>query len=102
MNRQPTTLLTPALRIVFMVCAGLGAVGDASAADKAPDVTPSLLLHCTACHGAHRQEAGLDLRSRAAMLKGGKSGPAVVPGKPEQSLILKRIRAKEMPPLSRS
>ena len=65
------------------------------------DVIPILLLRCTACHGRQKQEAGLDLRTRAAMLKGGKSGPAFVPGKPDESLILKRIRAEEMPPRSR-
>ncbi len=32
------------------------------------------------------------------MLKGGKSGPAIVPGKPNESLILKKIHAKDMPP----
>ena len=35
------------------------------------------------------------------MLKGGKSGPAIVPGKPEESLIVQRIRAREMPPSER-
>ena len=62
------------------------------------DVIPILLLRCTACHGRHKQEGGLDLRSREAMLRGGKSGPAVVPGKPAESLIVKRVRAEEMPP----
>ncbi|MGE3314462.1 MAG: DUF1549 domain-containing protein, partial [Planctomycetaceae bacterium] len=62
------------------------------------DVLPILLLRCTVCHGARKQEAGLDLRSRAAMLKGGKSGPAIKPGKPDESLLLKRIHAEEMPP----
>jgi uncharacterized protein DUF1553/uncharacterized protein DUF1549/cytochrome c len=62
------------------------------------DVIPILLLRCTACHGRHKQEGGLDLRSKAALLTGGKSGPAVVPGKPEESLIVKRVRAEEMPP----
>lgn len=61
-------------------------------------VIPLMLLRCTACHGAQRKEAGLDLRTKASMLKGGKSGPAVVPGKPEASLLVKRIRAEEMPP----
>ena len=65
------------------------------------DVTPILLLRCTVCHGRHKQEGGLDLRSREAMLRGGKTGPAFVPGKPEASLILKRIHAEEMPPHSR-
>ena len=65
------------------------------------DVIPLMLLHCTACHGQRMQEAGLDLRSKASMLKGGGSGPAIVPGKPEESLIVQRIRAREMPPMKR-
>jgi len=32
------------------------------------------------------------------MLRGGKSGPALVPGKPEETLMLKRIQAEECPP----
>lgn len=65
------------------------------------DVIPILLLHCTACHGLRRQEAGLDLRTRASMLKGGRSGPAMLPGKPEESLIVRKIRSGEMPPKKR-
>lgn len=57
-----------------------------------------LLLRCAVCHGAERQEAGLDLRTREAILKGGKSGPAAVPGHPEQSLLLRKIEAGEMAP----
>ena len=53
---------------------------------------------CLPCHGRRRQEAGLDLRTREGLLKGGKSGPAIVPGKPEESLLVRRIRAQEMPP----
>jgi mono/diheme cytochrome c family protein len=65
------------------------------------DVLPILLRRCTVCHGPRRQEAGLDLRSRAAMLRGGKSGPAIVVEKPQQSLLLKKIRSGEMPPRRR-
>ena len=65
------------------------------------DVLPVLLRHCTVCHGAQRREAGLDLRSKAAMLRGGKSGPALAPGKPEQSLLLRKIRDGQMPPPDR-
>ena len=53
---------------------------------------------CLPCHGRRRQEAALDLRTREGLLKGGQSGPAVVPGKPEESLLVRRIRAQEMPP----
>ena len=62
------------------------------------DVQPILLLRCTPCHGLRRQEGGLDLHTRTAMLKGGKSGLALVPGKPDESLIVKKLRSGEMPP----
>ncbi len=65
------------------------------------DVIPIMLRHCTPCHGRHRQEAGLDLRNRAAMLKGGRSGPAIVPGDTDASLIIQKIHAGQMPPLER-
>jgi mono/diheme cytochrome c family protein len=65
------------------------------------DVLPILLRHCTVCHGRHRQEGGLDVRTRAALLRGGKSGPAIVPGKAEASLLVKKTRAGAMPPRER-
>lgn len=61
-------------------------------------IIPVLLLRCTPCHGGRRREADLDLRTKAGILRGGKSGPAVVPGKPDESLLVRRIRAEEMPP----
>ena len=61
-------------------------------------LVPILHVRCLICHGRRTQEAGLDLRTRASILKGGKSGPAMVPGKPEESLLLQRIQAEEMPP----
>jgi len=65
------------------------------------DVIPIMLLRCTACHGLRMQEGGLDLRTRESMLKGGKSGPAMVLGKPDESLIVKMMRSGEMPPKKR-
>jgi hypothetical protein len=65
------------------------------------DVHQILLRRCTVCHGTHRQEGGLDLRTKAAMLRGGKSGPAVTPGKPESSRLMQKIQAGQMPPRDR-
>lgn len=62
------------------------------------DVEPIMLLRCAMCHGLRRQEAGLDLRTKASLLKGGESGPAIVLGKPEESLAVVRVAAHEMPP----
>lgn len=87
-----------------MLLLRIAAAAPASAAKGAPaditqhDVIPILNLRCTVCHGLRRQEAGLDLRTKESMLKGGKSGPAIVPGKPDQSRIIQRIHAGEMPP----
>ena len=54
--------------------------------------------NCLDCHGKWRQEGGLDLRTRASLFKGGKSGPGIVPGNPAASLVYQRILADEMPP----
>jgi mono/diheme cytochrome c family protein len=77
-------------------------MGDAPQSSEAQlsqhDVLPTLLLHCVICHGRQRREAELDVRSVATLLKGGKSGPAIVPGKPDESLLVTKIRGGEMPP----
>jgi mono/diheme cytochrome c family protein len=73
----------------------------ASAVPTQHDIIPILLRRCTVCHGAYRKEGGLDLTSKAAMLRGGKSGPALVAGKPDESLVLKKVRSGKMPPRER-
>ncbi|HUQ95828.1 MAG TPA: PSD1 and planctomycete cytochrome C domain-containing protein [Bryobacteraceae bacterium] len=77
---------------------------DANAAAAAKpvsqhDVLPILYLRCTVCHGLRRQEGGLDLRTRASMLAGGKSGPAIVSGKPKESLLISKVETGAMPPV---
>jgi hypothetical protein len=77
--------------------AGRGAAADGLAVFR-EQVRPVLTGKCLTCHGADRQRAGLDLRRRAAALAGGESGPAVVPGKPADSLLYKKLADREMPP----
>ena len=69
---------------------------------KAPGAAAIEILNrkCSGCHGP-AQMSGLDLRQRASLLKGGKRGPAIVPGKPEESLLYTAIAGKgelKMPP----
>jgi hypothetical protein len=70
-------------------------------------IRPVLVKHCYKCHSAEAKtlEAGLRLDSREGMLKGGDSGPAVVPGAPEKSQLVKAIRHVDedlrMPPEDR-
>lgn len=64
-------------------------------------VRPVLADNCLECHGAEKHKGGLRLDVRAAMLKGGDTGPAVVPGKPEESPLIEAIRYEgdvQMPP----
>ncbi|MFL2871354.1 MAG: DUF1553 domain-containing protein [Pirellulaceae bacterium] len=62
------------------------------------DILPILQLRCTVCHGTRAKEGELDLRSVESILVGGKSGPAIIAGNTDESLILKRVHAGEMPP----
>ncbi len=67
------------------------------------NVRPLLAARCHECHGPQKQKANLRLDSRPAVLKGGDTGPAVVPGKPEESLLVDAIRygqSYQMPPKS--
>src|SRR5439155_23547329 len=55
---------------------------------------------CLACHGPARM-SDLDLRDREAMLKGGKRGPALIPGNPDGSLLVRVVAGMaevKMPP----
>jgi hypothetical protein len=68
------------------------------------NVRPLLVAHCYSCHSATsgKSKGGLRVASRAALLQGGDSGPAPVPGAPEKSLLLQVLAHSEdhakMPP----
>jgi len=66
------------------------------------EVAPILKRRCIACHGAGMQTNGLRVDDGAALIKGGYSGPAVVPGKPADSKLLARLKSADkgfmMPP----
>lgn len=63
-------------------------------------VRPLLAQHCFKCHGEKKQSGSLRLDHLANMLEGGDSGPALVPGHPEESLLIEAIKYEsyEMPP----
>ncbi len=54
-------------------------------------VRPVLIASCQKCHGPQKQSSELRLDSREAILKGGSSGPAIVPGKPDESLLVQAV-----------
>jgi mono/diheme cytochrome c family protein len=55
-------------------------------------VKPIFEANCYRCHGGENHRGGLQLNTRAEMLKGGHDGTVIVPGHPEQSLLVKLIR----------
>ena len=63
-------------------------------------VRPVLVQRCQKCHGSKKAESGLRVDSREFLLKGGESEAAIVPGKPEESLLWQAINhdGYEMPP----
>jgi hypothetical protein len=62
------------------------------------DVLPIVLLRCVTCHGAQRQDGGLDLRTPESMLVGGDSGPALIRGDANASRMIQRIESEACPP----
>ncbi|MFM7166113.1 MAG: PSD1 and planctomycete cytochrome C domain-containing protein [Planctomycetaceae bacterium] len=65
-------------------------------------VAPLLQQHCISCHGPDAQESGLRLDSLQALNTGGKAGPPIIPGKPDESLLVVALRRTDstlqMPP----
>jgi hypothetical protein len=65
-------------------------------------IRPLLVEHCYKCHSGKKTEGGLALDSRAGWESGGDSGPAIVPGKPDESLLLAAVSGSNadliMPP----
>ena len=64
-------------------------------------IRPALVRYCYECHAGDAEvEGGLRLDSRAALRKGGESGPVLVAGKPDESLIVSALEhdGLEMPP----
>jgi cytochrome c553 len=110
--------LAPSLLIVCVLVsalrAGLAESAEPVAAEGETDagaieffeksVRPILAARCQGCHGADKQKGGLRLDARAALIAGGSTGPAVVPGNPADSLLVDAINygeAYQMPPKSK-
>lgn len=68
-------------------------------------IRPVLVERCYECHSATTAKGGLLLDSAGGLLQGGDSGPAIVPGKPDQSLLIKAVSYSDanlqMPPKHR-
>jgi hypothetical protein len=83
--------------VLLLIVWGTGMVGRCEAADSDKEIffeakiRPVLAAHCFRCHGAANARSRLRLDSRAALLRGGKRGAAVVPGDINRSLMLRAV-----------
>jgi hypothetical protein len=68
--------------------------GDTELFEKS--IRPLFAKHCYSCHGPDQQLSSLRVDSREALIKGGKRGPSIVAGEPENSLLVKAIRHDEL------
>ncbi len=90
------------LLVAVACCAGTARAADDEFFEK--KVRPLLVERCHNCHSATAKKlrGGLRLDNRAAVLKGGDTGPAIVPGQPEKSLLIDAVRYRneslQMPP----
>jgi cytochrome c553 len=101
MNRRTTLTLLLALATPHADAAG----PDAAAVEFFEKrVRPVLVEQCFGCHAGKKARGGLKMESRAGLLKGGDTGPAVAPGDPANSLLVKAISYRDelrMPPRSK-
>ena len=73
--------------------------GDARFFDRR--VAPILQRRCLSCHNQDLKDGGISFLDRNSLLKGGPRGPAVVPGNPGRSVLIRAIRhdsEPQMPP----
>ena len=97
-------------RVVILLAAFVSNSGPLKA-DDASDVAffetsirPLIVEKCQTCHGNDKAKGGLRLTDREALLKGGESGPAVVPKAPAESRLVHAVRYLDelkMPPKQR-
>ncbi len=68
-------------------------VAEAAPVPFSKDVLPILAHNCFECHAHGKKKGGLDLSSREALLKGGKTGPAIIAGKSADSLLIHLVQS---------
>ena len=96
-SRTHPLLPSLATLVMFMVIAGSTAFGEISKADRQffeSKIRPVLADNCYRCHSVQEKvyKGGLILDTKQGLLRGGDKGPAIVPGKPNESLLLKAVK----------
>jgi len=72
--------------------------GEGAGGDFDGKIVPVLAMRCLECHNEGTAAGGLVLTNAESLRKGGEGGEVVVAGKPDESVLLERVLAGEMPP----
>ncbi len=88
---MPRNRILPLLAGIGL-CLAATARAEDDAAFFESRVRPVLKGRCESCHGAEKQKGGLRLDSKDAWARGGDRGPAIVPGKPDESILIQAIK----------
>jgi hypothetical protein len=89
------------LQLTLLAVTGLSGRADDQNDLFERTIRPILVEQCSACHGDKKQSGELRVDSLQALLQGGDSGPAIVPGQSRQSLLMQAVERSEdlaMPP----
>src|SRR5437899_12331261 len=77
--------------VAVLGTAAVFAYVPADPVDYVQDIKPIFSRRCSSCHGALKQKNELRLDTAALAKQGGSSGPAIVPGKSDESLLIDAI-----------
>jgi hypothetical protein len=91
---RPHNLLAACLSLVAILTTAAHA-SPPPTPDFNTDIRPILERSCYSCHGPEKHKAGLRLDVRSSAMRGGESGPALVPGQSARSLLMKLIRGQD-------
>jgi WD40 repeat protein len=94
MRKLQTTMRTLILACIVLLLAGRASAQQVSYKKQ---IAPIFAASCNACHGAKMPQSGLTTTSYAALMKGGTRGKSVIPGKPEESLLVQYIDGRKQP-----
>ncbi|GIW79873.1 MAG: hypothetical protein KatS3mg105_1680 [Gemmatales bacterium] len=87
--------------LISIVCLAVSSSSDEPTPSFSREIRPLFVKYCLQCHNQKSAKGGFSLETVAALRKGGDSGPAIVPGDPDKSRLVRMLEGKDkrlMPP----
>ncbi|MCA9097163.1 MAG: hypothetical protein KDA36_02210, partial [Planctomycetaceae bacterium] len=97
-QRRPYRAVRLLCSVVLLASTASWTFANDAKIDFEKSISGILVRRCLECHNSINSSGGLDLSRQDKLLAGGDSGEVVIVGKPEESPLIERITAGEMPP----